>query len=298
MTPKKKDGDYGMMHRILKILSWRYATASEIAQILGISRQSVYYHLSKLEKWGFVVKSSKECIMASCFDEKFNDCIVEKNDRIKTISCNKLGSGKYYIFASSYFIRKRFPSRPAPALWNPPISIIEIVRRRLEELNILECVKGYDFLLITSTLALMVAVLWNPEPRGNSYWTRLKYLTTRGIKENISKFMEWYVNMKAVKEIKQLGLKDHFKAMETRYRLLEKYSNIYEPSLNKVRWVLARMYDYLMVERLGGGHCPYGIWVPHPSLFSRDGNPGFHLPKHRHVKAKHRYNSLGVKHGL
>jgi len=31
MSTKKKDGDYGMMHRILKILAWRYATVSELA---------------------------------------------------------------------------------------------------------------------------------------------------------------------------------------------------------------------------------------------------------------------------
>jgi len=55
------------------------------------------------------------------------------------------------------------------------------------------------------------------------------------------------------------------------------------------------MYDYLMVERLGGDHCPYGVWVPHPSLFTPDGRPDFHLPRHHHANAKHRYEALGVK---
>ena len=295
MSTKKKDGDYGMMHRILKILAWRYATVSELAQILGMSHQAMRYHLSRLMKWGFVVKSSKECIMAVCFDRELNDCIVEKSGKAKMLSCNETGSGRYYVYASSYYIRKWFPSRPAPALWSPPTSIIEIVRKRLGDLNVFESVKGFDFLLMSSVLALMFAVLWNPEPRGDSYWVRLKHLTSRGIKENIPKFLGRYAHMKATKDVRQVTVGDHFEKMKTRYELLIKYSKKYEPSIKKVRWILARMYDYLMVERLGGDRCPYGVWVPHPSLFSLDGYPDFHLPRHHHVRAKHRYKSLGVR---
>ena len=55
------------------------------------------------------------------------------------------------------------------------------------------------------------------------------------------------------------------------------------------------MYDYLMVERLEGGHYPYGVWVPHPSLFTPNDKPDFHLPRYMHIIAKHRYSPLGVK---
>ena len=79
----KKDGDYGTMHRILKILAWRYATAREIAELLGISRQAVYYHLQRLVEWGFVVKSTKECIMAICLDKNQSFCIYDEGGRVK-----------------------------------------------------------------------------------------------------------------------------------------------------------------------------------------------------------------------
>ena len=293
-TTKKKDGDYGTMHRLLKVLSWRYATPTELAEILQVTRQTIHYHLRRLKEWGFVVKSTRECILATCIDENRTECILE-DGTIKTLSCQNMGGGRYYVYSSSYYVRKLFPSRPAPSLWSPPSLFIDIVRKRLNSIGVLCEVKGYDFLLMTAILTLMAAVLWNPAPRGDSYWVRLKHLTARGIKENIPKFLEWYVNTKAVKDIKKEKIGNPVEKRGLRHDLLEKYSKKYEPSVKKVRWILARMYDYLMVERLGGDRCPYGVWVPHPSLFSPDNRPDFHLPRHHHIRAKHRFKSLGVK---
>ncbi len=86
------------------------------------------------------------------------------------------------------------------------------------------------------------------------------------------------------------------KFMKKKYdNLFDKYSEKYYSTLRKIRWLLSKMHYYLMVERPGGEHCPYSIWVLHPSLFTPDGKPDFHLPKHRHINAKHRYKSLNVK---
>lgn len=73
--------------------------------------------------------------------------------------------------------------------------------------------------------------------------------------------------MKAVTEAKQLkldiipapfqNLREYKEYICSKY--LAKYEQKYIQSLRKTRWILARMYDYLMVERLGGGHCPYGV---------------------------------------
>ena len=49
----------------------------------------------------------------------------------------------------------------------------------------------------------MVAVLWNPKPRGESYWVRLEHLTVRGTHLNSLKFMSWLISMKAAKEAKR-----------------------------------------------------------------------------------------------
>ncbi len=126
-------------------------------------------------------------------------------------------------------------------------------------------------------LHLMAAVLWNPKPRGDSYWVRLKHLTARGIHRKIPEYLYWYTHKRI------------------RYQVTSEAIRKFEPSLRKIRWIPVRMHDYMTVERLGGGHCPYGVWVPHPSLFTLDGKPDFHLPPHQHVKAKHRYKSLGVR---
>jgi len=98
-----------------------------------------------------------------------------------------------------------------------------------------------------------------------------------------------------VREARKRYLESGEKRREEYDRLLREDREKYAPSLKKVRWILAKMYEYMMVERLGGDHCPYGVWVPHPSLFTPDGKPDFHLPRHRHVDAKHRYGSLNVK---
>ena len=69
----------------------------------------------------------------------------------------------------------------------------------------------------------------------------------------------------------------------------------YRSSLPKIRWILAKKYDYSMVERLGGKHCPFGIWFPHPILFTLNGEPNFHLPRRKHINTKYRYKSFNVK---
>ncbi len=242
MKPRKRDGDYGMMHRILKILTWHYATPSELSKILGITRQAVYYHLSRLKDWGFVVESTKECIMATCFDEEWTDCIVEENSRVKHVSCDKLGRGGHYVYAPVFYIRKMFPSRPAPALWHPPSpTIVGLVRNKLKKLGILAEVKGYDFILMVGILHLMSAVLWNPKPRGDSYWVRLKHLTVRGIQRRLPEYIEWYLHMRAVNEVKKLepaiipspfrNLREYKEYL--RFQHLEKYRQKYTPSLRK-----------------------------------------------------------------
>lgn len=315
----KKDGDYGTMHRILKILAWRYATAKEIAELLGISRQAVHYHLQRLIEWGFVVRSTKECIMAICLDENQTFCIYDEGENTKFLregACKPNKEGKYYVYAVNYYVRKLIPGRPFPSSKSPPEICIDIIKNRLGDLGVLDKVKGYDLFLMAGILQLMIAVLWNPKPRGESYWVRLKHLTLRGIHRNIGKFISWFVSMKAAEEAKKKYPKPNtvlsvnkspFGKLEPAYitvaklrkreydELFYKYSSKYRPSLKKIRWILARMYDYLMVERLGGEHCPYGVWVSHPSLFTPDGKPDFHLPKHRHINAKHRYKSLNVK---
>jgi DNA-binding transcriptional ArsR family regulator len=316
----KKDGDYGTMHRILKILAWRYATAKEISELLGISRQAVHYHLRRLIEWGFVVRSTKKCIMAECIDGNQTFCIYVEGKHMEFFrngECNKPNErGKYYVYAVNYYVRKLIPSRPFPSAKSPPEIYIDIIRNRLRELGVLDKVKGYDLFLMAGILQLMVAVLWNPKPRGESYWVRLKHLTSRGIHRKIGKFISWYISMKAAIEARKRNPKPdnvfsvskspssvlepaHITIAKLRkkeyYDLFYKYSDKYYPTLGKIRWILARMYDYLMVERLGGSHCPYGIWVPHPSLFTPDGKPDFHLPRHRHINAKHRYKSLNVK---
>ena len=304
VSSRKKDGNYGTMHRLLKILAWRYATPSELAKLLGVSRQTVHYHLRRLKQWGFVVESTRECIMAKCLDREWRVCILEENGKIKTLSCETIGKGGVYVYSASSYLRKLFPARPAPSWWNPPTTFMDIVRRRLAELGVLENIKGYDFILMTAIIALMAAVIWNPAPRGNSYWVRLRHLTARGITEKVQAYIDWYAHMKAAKEIKKQRRKylastvwnPTDKSSDTDFlSVFIKYSEKYKPSIGKVRWILAKMYDYMIVERLGGGHCPYGVWIPHPSLFSPNGKPDFHLPKHRHVRAKHRYKPLGVK---
>ena len=309
MKPRKRDGDYGMMHRILKILAWRYATPSELSSILGISRQAVHYHLSRLKDWGFVVESTRECVLAVCFNEAWTDCILEENGMIKPVSCDKLGSGGYYVYASVFYIRKMFPSRPAPALWSPPTTFMNLVRERLEKIGVLGETKGYDIILMAGVLHLMTAVLWNPKPRGDNYWVRLRHLTTRGIHMKLPDYIRWYMHMKAVTKVKRQkpdiisepiqNIKEYKEYKEQlRFEYLAEYEQKYTPSLRKLRWILAKMYDYLMVERLGGGHCPYGVWVPHPSLFTQDNKPDFHLPQHRHVTAKHTYRPMSIKQSL
>lgn len=243
--------------------------------------------------------------MAKCLDREWRGCIIEENGKIKTLSCETTGEGGVYVYSASFYIRKLFPARPAPSWWNPSTTFMDIVRRRLTELGVLESVKGYDFILMTAIITLMAAVIWNPAPRGNSYWVRLRHLTARGITEKAQSFIDWYAHMKAAKEIKELRRKNNLTSIVWNptedspdidfLSIFIKYSEKYRPSIGKVRWILAKMYDHMMVERLGGGHCPYGVWVPHPSLFSPDGKPDFHLPRHRHIRAKHRYKSMGVK---
>jgi len=315
----KRDGDYGTMHRILKILAWRYATAKEIAELLGISRQAVHYHLQRLIEWGFVVRSTRECIMAICLDENQHLCMYYKGEYFKFFrngECKPNERGKYYVYAVNYYVRKSHPDRPFPSDKSPPTIYIDIVKNRLSQIGVLDDIKGYDLFLMAAILQLMVAVLWNPEPRGESYWVRLKHLTSRGIYQSVYKFMGWYISMKAAIKVRKRHPKPNTvlpvgkssscilepayvtiaKLRKREYHdLYYEYSDKYRPTLRKIRWILARMYDYLMVERLGGEHCPYGIWVPHPSLFTPDGKPDFHLPKHRHINAKHRYKSLNVK---
>ncbi len=311
-------GDYGTMHRILKILAWRYATASELSELLGITRQAVHYHLQRLIEWGFVVRSTKECIMAICLDETQSLCIYDEEGSTKFLregACKPNEEGKYYVYAVNYYVRKLIPGRPFPSVKSPPEICIDIIRNRLRELGVLDKVKGYDLFLMAGILQLMVAVLWNPKPRGESYWIRLKHLTSRGIYRSAYKFMSWYINMKAAIEARRrhpkpktiLPSEPSSSVLEPAYvtiaklrkreydKLYYEYSVKYSPTLGKIRWILARMYDYLMVERLGGEHCPYGVWVPHPSLFTPDRKPSFHLPRHRHINAKHRYKSLKAK---
>ena len=300
----KKDGDYGTMHRILKILAWKYATAKEIAELLGVSRQTVHYHLRRLIKWGFVIRNTKECIMAECLNETQTLCIYHEGGRIEIFGidkCKPNERGKYYVYAVNYYVRKLIPGRPFPSARSPPIEFIDIIKNRLRELGVLDKVKGYDLFLMAGILQLMVAVLWNPKPRGESYRVRLKHLTSRGIHQNLPKFIGWYISMKAATEARNRypkptiasilvtspstqeweSLSDLVSKMrkEEYQRLLYEYDDRYRVSLKKVRWILARMYDYLLVEHLGGDHRPYGIWVPHPSLFSPNGKPDFHLPK-------------------
>jgi len=310
----KIDGDYGTMHRILKILAWRYAKASELAEMLGISRQAVYYHLKRLVEWGFVVRNTRECIMSIMLNpDKDTYLYYDKKGKIDIIKgdeCKPNEQGEYYVYAVNYYLRKIYPERPQPSSRDSPSTFIDIVRNRLEELGVLNEVKGYDLILMAAILNLMAAILWNPAPRGDSYWVRLKHLTTRGIHRKIGKFISWYISMKAATEAKKrhpiptcaISKEQRILIRKQRSKeyhlLLREYYDEYYPSLKKVRWILARMYDYLIVERLGGDHCPYGIWVPHPSLFSPNKKPSFHLPRHKHVTAKHRYKSLNVKRSL
>jgi len=296
----KKDGDYGTMHRILKILTWRYATPSELAELLGVSRQAVHYHLQRLIEWGFVVRSTKECIMAECIDENRELCTYDENGETKFIQggeCKQRlnDDGDYYVYAVNYYVRKLFPGRPSQSFKNPPTTFINMVRTRLEKLGEASKVRGYDLILMAGILQMMAAVLWNPAPRGDSYWVRLQHLTAKGIHRKITDYIMWYISAKAVREARRRYPESGEKRREEYDRLLREYREKYAPSLKKVRWILAKMYDYMMVERLGGDHCPYGAWVPHPSLFTPDGKPDFHLPRHRHVDAKHRYRSLNVK---
>ena len=267
----KIDGDYGTMHRILKILAWRYATAQELAEILGVTRQAVYYHLNKLIEWGFVIRDTKECIEAICIDKDWNVCIFEEGIRsFKEVCKPNAYEGNYYVYAANYYIRKLFPSRPY--LSNAPLFYLEKVRERVGN-----SMKTYDIALMASILQFMSAVLWNSRPRGDSYWVRLRWLTPRGIYEGVLKYMTWMekYNLRTLAPRKRKPRKD------------------YTPSFNKIKWILSKMYDLLLVERLGGDHCPYGVWVPHPSIYV--GKPGFHLPHHKHVNAKHRFKSLRLE---
>lgn len=257
--------------------------------------------------------------MAICLDEEQNYCIYYKGEYFKSFrngECNKPNEqGKYYVYAVNYYVRKSYPDRPFPSDKSLPTEYIDIVKNRLSRVGALNEIKGYDLFLMATILQLMVAVLWNPEPRGESYWVRLKHLTSRCIYRSAYKFMSWYISMKATIEAERRHLKPKTilpsepssSVLEPAYvtiaklrkreydKLYFEYSDKYRPTLRKIRWILARMYDYLMVERLGGVHCPYGIWVPHPSLFTPDRKPDFHLPRHKHVNAKHRYKSLNVK---
>lgn len=309
----KRDGNYGTMHRILKILAWKYTTTKELATTLGVTRQAVHYHLKRLIEWGFVVRGTKECIMAICLDKNQSFCVYEERGKVKFLEndqCRPNVRGRYYVYSANYYIRKLFPSRPSFSNKHPPLAFIDIVKNRLGNIGALNEISGYDIFLMAGILELMVAVLWNPKPRGESYWVRLKHLTVRGIHHNSLKFMGWLISMKAAKEAKRknplksgkkLGSLDIMLDQIALSRkidyeeLFDKYSIKYRPSLAKIRWILAKMYDYLMVERLGGKHCPFGIWVPHPSLFTPNGKPNFHLPRHKHINAKHRYKSLNVK---
>jgi len=202
----KVDGDYGTKHRILKILAWRYATANELAEILGISRQAVHYHLQCLIEWGFVVRNTEECIMATLLDPDKDLYLYYDGDRMEIIKgdeCRPNERGEYYVYAANYYIRRLFPGRPTPECRSPPKDFIDIVKRRLSQLGVLSEVKGYDLILMVATLQLMAAVLWNPKPRGDSYWVRLKHLTTKGIHQNVGKFTVWYTSLKAATEAKR-----------------------------------------------------------------------------------------------
>ena len=307
----KVDGDYGTMHRILKILAWRYAKASELAEILGISRQAVYYHLQRLVEWGFVIRNTRECIMATLLiPEKELYLYYEEGclpKLIKGEECEINKQGEYYVYVANYYIRKMFPDRPSHNRRDPPIIFIDIVKKRLRQLGVENKVRGYNLILMAAILNLMAAVLWNPKPRGNNYWDRLKHLTTKGIYKNIGKFIAWYVSMKSATEVKRrypirecaiskercIAIKQQ--RYEEYHQLIDEYYDKYRPSPKKIRCILAKMYDFLMVERLGGDRCPYGVWVLHPSLFTPDGKLDFHLPRHHHVDAKHRYRTLRMK---
>ncbi len=95
----KRDGDHGTMHRILKILAWRYSTPSKLTQMLGMTRQAVHYHLSRLKEWGFVIEHTRECILAVCIDYTFENCdVVERDKIIGPINCKEAGKGGYYIY--------------------------------------------------------------------------------------------------------------------------------------------------------------------------------------------------------
>lgn len=310
---RKIDGNYGTLHRILKILAWRYAKPKDIAEILGISLRSVHYHLSRLRRWGFVINSTEECIMAICLDDEWRECVVILDNNIRHVDCHDVGGGGYYVYASNFYIRKLFSGRPLPSIRRPPTKFINLVEERLRVIKIDNVsLSRYDIVLMAAILQLMAAVLWNPRPLGNNYWARLKHLTTRGIHNKIGDYIVWLAYARAKGELNSMlynmeqsaptDLENYVKEVlrsklydEEFGRLFIKHYRALMPSLKKIRWILSRMYDYMMVERLGGDHCPYGVWIPHPGLFSPDGSPRTHLPRHIHVNAKHRYKGLGIK---